>query len=769
MTNRLMVVLLASASFTTLNTTTAHAQIDEIIVTATKRAESLQDVPLSVTAFSQEDLDIKGASNLQAIQESTPNLNFTLQSAGQNTARVTLRGIGTETLVGGGDPGVALHIDSVYVGRNSAAAGDVFDVQRLEVLRGPQGTLYGRNATGGSVNIISNRPTDELEGYADFTYGNYNQLRVRGVANVPLTDNLNSRIAMFSESHDGYLENLYENGRDNNDKDSHGARAQLLWETDSGNEVLLRGYYSKAGGAGPGSRFLRTDINTANGYPAGYLVGISNGSVVPGPPAGAPVVADAYNNITTAEGTSILPMPTGFHEIRKNAPEFVDSLIKGVDLEASINLSEGILLKSISSYQTNDNEILVDADNSELNIETRNRNSEAKQFSQEFNLISQTDDPFQWILGAYYYHEELTERFDVIQPGGQYSGPLPPFAEPGGGGIRQIRITDHEVDSAALFAQLSYDLTDKLSVTGGIRHTWDSKDQSREFGGQIDLVNGLRFMGGGASGFLPPDSGSQSFSEFTYRVSADYQVTDDNLLFASYSRGYKSGGFDFNGGQLIAGEQQSYNPEFVNAIEFGSKNKFLDSRAILNLTAFHYDYKDLQVFRLTAFGPLTDNAAQSTIKGGEAELKLQLSEGFSVDSSLGYLDAKYDEYTIDRPPTDFSGNRMNYAPKWTGNIGGQYVADLGNAELTTRLDWSYRSDTFFDRANTPLDTQEAYSLVNGRVRYDVETYYIDLWGKNLGDKEFVTGQLINPPFACGCRTVNVGNPRTYGMTFGARF
>ena len=775
MNSRIRVMPLAVALGSGLGSMTAFGEdsdrpaLEEVVVTATKRTESLQAVPLSVTAFSQDQLDIKGASNLTGIQESTPNLNFSVQSAGQNVARVTLRGIGTETLVGGGDPGVALHIDGVYVGRNSAAAGDVFDVERVEVLRGPQGTLYGRNATGGSINLISKRPTDETEGYVDYTVGNYNESRVRGVVNVPLTENLTSRIAIFSESHDGYMENLFENGRDNGDKDSHGGRLQLRYETDSGNEFLLRGYYSKTGGAGPGSRYLGTDLNTPNGYAGGYLIGVSGG---PRPPAGGPIIADAYGLGATSSGAAVLPLPTDLHQVRKNAPEFVDMLIKGFDFEANVELTDGIVLKTITSYQTNDNEILVDSDGSELAIETRNRDNQAKQYSQEFNLISQDGGAFQWLVGAYYYHEELTERFDVIRPVGLVPAatPLPPGAVPGGGGTRQIRVAGHEVDSAAVFAQISYDITEDLSVTVGARYTKDDKDQFRSIGGQIDTTNGIRFRGGGAVGFLPPDSGSTSFSETSYRVSADYQLTNDNLLFASYARGYKSGGFDFNGGQISgAGDQLPYDPEFVTAIEIGSKNKFYDDRVILNLTVFDYDYEDLQVFRLTGFGPLTDNAAQSTIQGVEVEFRFAATDNLSFDGSYGYLDATYDQYTIDLPPTDFSGNTLNYAPENTAHIGVEYAMAMSDGDLIVRLDWSYRSDIYFDRANSALDTQEAYSLLNARLRYEAESYYVDFWGKNLGDETYVTGQLINPPFSCGCRTVNVGAPRTYGVTVGTRF
>jgi iron complex outermembrane receptor protein len=742
--------------------------IEVIMVSATKRDENLQEIPLSVTSFSQDQLDIKGASSMAGIQESTPNLNFTLQSAGQNAARITLRGVGTETLVGGGDPGVALHIDGVYVGRNSAAAGDVFDVSRLEVLRGPQGTLYGRNSTGGSINIITTKPTDDLEGYADITYGNYNEQRVRGVVNVPLTDNLSSRMTMFSESHDGYIKNLYAGGRDNNDKDSNGGRLQFLYTGNSGDEYLFRGYYSKSGGAGPGSVYLGTDIDTESGYPASYMVGISGAEA----DAGAAIMADAFGLAVTSTGESILPLPTSLYEVRKDAAEFTSTLITGMDFEANVNLSDDVLLKSITSYQTNDNEIFVDADNSELPLETRQRDNSAKQYSQELNFISQTDDPFQWIVGAYYYHEDLTERLDVIIPTGllPIDTPLAEGAVLGGGGVSQTRIVGHEVDSTAVFTQLSYELTEKLSVTGGFRYTKDEKSQYRETGGQVDLTNNVRFLAGGAFGPESADSGETSFSEVSYRVSADYALTDDNLIFASYARGYKSGGFDFNGGVINEeNEQLPYNPEFVNASEIGLKNTFFDNTVLLNFTAFHYDYEDLQVFRLTGLGPVTDNAAQSTIKGLEVEFKFEPTEDFKLDGSVGYLDAVYDEYTIDIPPTDFSGNSLNYAPEYTAHLGAEYVITLDDAYLTARFDWSYRSDTYFDRANTALDTQEAYSLVNGRLRYDADAYYVDFWVKNLTDKEYVTGQLINPPFTCGCRTVNVGAPRTFGATFGARF
>lgn len=743
--------------------------VEEIIVTANKRQETLQTVPISITAFSQDQLDKKGATGIEGIQATTPNLNFTMQSAGQNVARVTLRGIGTETFGPAGDPGVALHIDGIYVGRNSGAAADIFDVERVEVLRGPQGTLYGRNATGGSINIITKKPSEHLEGNFDATYGNYNQLRLRGTLNVPLADTLSTRISLSTDSHDGYIKNLYTQGRDNGDKNVQAGRMQLRWQPKDGQDFLLRGYFQKSGGVGPGSRYLGKDITTANGYPAQFYVGNSRGPV---PAAGARVQANLFGLAKTTTGQSVLPRPTGYYEVRKDAAEYLDGLIKSVDFEGDVDVSDGVTLKFLSSYQTNHNEILVDGDNSELPLETRYRNTNGKQFSQEFNLVSRGDTALQWVAGAYYYHDDVTEYFRTLTPAGllPLTTVLPVGAAPGGGGILQERTTNNITNSFALFAQVNYKITDRFSLTLGIRQTWDEKEQSRTGGGQVDITNNIRALGGGAMGYESPTSGKASWSDLTFRASANYEITDENMLFVSYARGYKSGGFDFNGGRLTSSNQQfPYNPEYVDALEAGSKNRFLDRKLLVNLTSFYYKYKDLQVFLLTDAGPLTDNAAKSTIWGVESEVRVQPNAFISLDGSFGYLDAKYDSYTITLPPTSFAGKRLNYAPKWTASAGVDLTVPVQRRKLIARLDWSYRSDTYFDRANTALDMQSAYSLFNARLRYDADHYYVDFWGKNIGAKEYVTGQIINGAFACGCRTANLGAPRTYGITVGARF
>lgn len=731
------------------NTPAPGLQLEEVIVTAERRQQSVQDIPLSITVFSQADMDLRDATDMRALQQFTPNLEFNRESGDQNNSRITLRGIGTETLVGGGDPGVALHVDGVYVGRNSAAAQTVFDVERLEVLRGPQGTLYGRNATGGSINIVTRNPEDEFTASADLTAGNYNRTRVRGILNVPLSDNVAGRISVLKEDRDGYLENLNSGGEDKDDVDTLSFRGKLRWTLDQG-EVILGAFYNKSEGAGGGSKYLGADTDFAF---RPDLIGVSDGS---GPPPGAPIVAFARG--------AALPMSRDFFEIRNDSAEFIDMTQEGIDLSVTWDLSDTLQIKSVTSFQQNDNSSLVDADNTEVRLEERARQNDAEQWSQEFNLISTGDSALEWILGVFVYHEELNEDFQATTFGGNVnpSLPLPGGQQPGGNGAAQDIFASHEADAYAVFGQGTYSISDSLRVTAGLRYSKDEKEQFRSGAGLVDFVNNFRFTGGGAQGPSPDERVSDDWSNVSGKLSIDYDIGADSLLYASYSTGFKSGGIPFNGVMI------PYEPEEVDAYEIGSKNQFMDNRLRLNLVAFYYDYADLQVFRLTADGPRADNAAQSTIWGVEAEFQAIVTESLSFDGSFGILEAEYDEYTVARPPpgADFSGNTLNHAPEYTANLGGQYVTAIGEGDLTIRADYSRKGDTYFDRANGPFDLQEAYGIFNANVRYETDKWYVALYGKNLGDEEFVTGQLINPPFACGCRTIGVGEPRTYGITLG---
>lgn len=738
--------------------------LEEVVVTAQKRVELLKDIPISVTAFSQERMDMLGANNVNGLQESTPNMNFAVQSGDQYSAKITLRGVGTETTQGGGEPGVALHIDNVYVGRNSASAIDIYDVERVEVLRGPQGTLYGRNANGGSVNIVSRRPQAEEEMSGDITVGSYDWVRARGVLNQPLSDNVYARLVVFSNRRNGYMENLYRSGYDEGDKDSQGARLQLLFKDFLGGEILIRGYANSTGGVGPGVRLLGGDISSKDGYPADWLLGFGAGG-------GPPVSGDVFHNFKgTVTTPKLQPLPSNLFQYRKDASEFLKQRIRGADLQGEWNVGSSALLRSISSYQTNVSDVLIDADSSELPIETRGRTNKAHQFSQEFNLLSTGNGPLTWLLGAFYYQEGLNETLEGYTAPGIYAGSLPPFAVPGGGGAQLLTKQAYDNESYAFFGQMSYKLTDDLRLTLGARETWDKKVQSRSQHGFVDLTTNFRFNGNGAKGFAPPDSSQGDWSKITWKAALDYKISPDHMVYASYSTGFKAGGFDFNSDAGPTNVLAPYQPETVKALEVGSKNTFLDGNATLNLSAFQYDYKNMQTFRLTGFGPRTDNAGSSTIKGVESEIVLHATDALHLDASIGYLDATYDDFFLPIPPpgVNLAGNRLNNAPKMTAHAGLEYVFRNGDHSVIPRLDWSYKGDTYYDRGNTPFDLQKAFSLVNARLRYDANSWYVDLFGTNLGNKAYVTAQLINPPFACGCRVVNVGEARMVGVTLGVR-
>ncbi len=739
--------------------------LEEIVVTATKRAESMQTIPVAITAMSTEALDRMGVSDVKGLSGMAPNLNIATASQDSSGVRVTLRGIGSGTLDGGSDPGVAVHIDGVYVGRNSALISDLVDVERVEVLRGPQGTLYGRNATGGAINIITTRPGTEAGVTADVTIGSYNERRFRASADIPLTGNLLSRVSVFSDSHDGYMKNLFPGGRNPDDKDAHGGRLQLQLTDARGDVFLLRGFAEKIGGVGPGVRRLGSDLPTPDHWPGVVFVGLLPG--LPLPPGG--LLADAYR--FPASGTPVAPPPTDLLQVRENAPQYLDQRMRGADLTATVKFADSIVLKSITALQSNKSDILLDSDGSELEIETIRRQQDARQFSQEFNVSSLNLGRWNWLLGAFYYHEKIDEVLTVAQPKGVLSAtaPIPPGLAVGGDGYRQSQTGQPESTSTALFGQVTYNLTDAIGLTAGYRYTWDDKKQTRYGGSFRDLTNG--WYSNGTQFPDPLQRTETSYSDWGAHLALDYKLTPDHMLYVTWGRGYKAGGIDFNGANGTNGKQVPYRPEHVSAFEAGSKNEFFDHKLRINLAAFYEDYKDLQTFELTLTGPFTYNATSSKIKGYEVEFDWLPLQNLRLDGFYGYLDARYGKFLLTIPfPQDLTGNFLNYSPKHTGRFGAEYTLPLaGEKSLSMRGDYLFKSEYFMDQGNTPFDRQGGFGLFNAMLRLSFGKYHFDVYGRNLGDKRYIVSQLIGPPFACGCRNINVGDPRTYGVEFGAKF
>jgi iron complex outermembrane receptor protein len=772
------------AADTSDNSGKGAQELDEVVVTATKFRQELQTVPLAVTAITSEKLDKLGVVDVKQLDQMAPNLDIGTASTDSNAVRVTLRGVGQGTLDGASDPGVALHVDGVYLGRASALTQDLMDIDRVEVLRGPQGTLYGRNAPGGAINIITVQPGAQQSVAADVMVGTYDEQRVRASVNLPITDNLYSRISVFSDTHNGYLENLYPSGRNPDDKDSHGGRAQLLFTDAAGNTYLLRAYGEKVGGVGPGVRPLGTDTGNASGYDSYIGVGIQPGT-------GAFVYANPYSNPRV--GPPAGNLPHNLFQVNEDAAQFLDQMLKGADLTMTFRPTSWSTLKSLSAWESDNSNILLDADGSPVPVETIQRQEFARQFSQEFDWSSVEGNALKWILGAYFWHEQINETLAVDQPPGILGANTPLFIQPGppgspyvpytpaggfdasGDGLSMNQNGTDDSLSYALFGQTTVPIVGPLSFTAGYRYTWDKLTQNNYGTGFFDPTDG--WYNTGLQTPSPPAYTTVNYGNWGSHVSLDYAVSKDNLLYASWGRGYKAGGVDFNGatvpgsgGQL---QRVPYLPEFLNAYEVGSKNEFLNHSLRLNLAAFYYDYKDLQTFELTDVGPRTENAASAKIRGAEAEWNWLPVQNLEFDGSYGYLNARYDKFVTDFPfPQSYSGNYLNYAPKGTLRFGVELTTPTwSQSSIGWRVDYLYKSAYYMDQGNTVFDLQTGYSLWNARVRWTRSggNLFVELNAKNIGDKGYITSEEIGPPFACGCRNVNIGDPRTVNLDVGFKF
>lgn len=760
-------------------------ELAEVVVTATKRPEALQTVPIAITAFTPETLDKLGVADVKQLDQMAPNLDIGTATEDSNAVRITLRGVGEGTLDGASDPGVALSVDGIYLGRASALTQDLMDVERVEVARGPQGTLFGRNAIGGSVNIITAEPGPVESFTTDVMVGTYNEERLRASANIPLTDSLQTRVAVFSDTHSGYLENLYPGGRDPDDKDAHGGRAQLKYTDARGDTFLMRVYGERLGGVGPGVRQLGTDTGSPTGYSQYYTVGFQPGT-------GDNIYSNPF--AFPRVGSAAPKLPSNLFQVDEDADQFLDQLMKGTDLTMNFKLTDWSNLKSLSAWEWDNSNIVLDEDGSPVPVENIQREEYARQFSQEFDWSSVDGSPWTWILGAYFWHEQINEVLQVSQAPGILAANTPLYIQPGPPGSPYVPYTPADgvsingdgfimnqngtdnSHSYALFGQTTFPLIGPLSLTAGYRYTWDQLAQNNYGTGFYDPTDG--WYNNGTQTPSAPVSSSVSYGNWGSHTSLNYALTKSNLMYASWGRGYKAGGIDFNGAAVNengALTRIPYLPEYLNAFEVGSKNEFFNHSLRLNLAAFYYNYKDLQTFELTTDGPRTENAAQATNRGAEAEWDWIPVRNLELDGSYGYLNARYNKFVLVGPGpgiTNYSGNYLNYAPKGTLRFGAQVTTPAwSGSNVAWRADYLYKSAYFMDEANTIFDEQTGYALINAQIRWTRRDgkVYVAIGGKNLTNKQFITSELIGPPFACGCRTINVGDPRTADVDVGFQY
>ena len=727
--------------------------LEEIIVTAEKRAVSIQDIPLSISAFDQSRLDKSDISTISDLQNITPNLQFTMAANAGTHAIVTIRGIGTEVLTAQGEAGVAIYQDGIYLGRASGSLMDFYDVERVEVLRGPQGTLYGRNAIGGAINVVNNRPHEEFEVSASGLVGNIERRRFRGLVNGPLGDSVFARITATYEKDDGYLENLVAGGTNSNDKDNVSVRGQLLFDISDNIQLLARGFYWNAGGHGTSARIV-------GNYPRFAIVGLI--PIQPGVFAAPHLFPGVYSIV---EGGA-LPLPDDLHEVRHDHRGSQDHTIFGGSLEFSWDTS-AFNFKSITAWTEDDAFIERDGDGSELPLFYRNSSQVSKQFSQEITLTSHGDGPLQWIFGAYYYEEDVDDmrfiNFLNVTKWALAAG-RPPFT-----GAMFRDPNNNDTNSTAVYGQIDYAFTDRLTGTLGLRYTRDEKH-----GGNVGRILYEPVFNTPLRGFPQVWTYKKTWKEPTGKIALRFDQSDDSMFYGSYSKGFKTGGANNDFGTI-------FGPERVYTLEIGSKNRFFDDRLQLNAALFSSDYKGMQVFTVGRTTIAIDNAAESSIQGFEIDAVGLISENFRLDASISYLDAEFDEFSASDPsltspapappPEDLKGNKLPRSPKWKFMMGADISFNLAAGRLTVRPEFNWQDEMYFNAFNRELIRQDSWHTLNLRATYmsSDEDWSVTLFGRNLGNEDYITNMFVEATLIGSAVVANVAKPRTYGIEFAYHF
>ena len=744
----------------------AEGVLEEIVVTAEKRAVNIQDIPLAVSAFSQDRLNQSGISTIAELQDFTPNLQFTTVGNFGAHAIVTMRGIGTDIVTSNGDTGVALYQDGVYLGRASATLAGFYDVERVEVLRGPQGTLYGRNAIGGSINVLSEKPSRDLEVSTEALLGGMDHIRLRGVLNAPLGDTAAARLTAVWEERDGYLENLVPGAADSNDIDNYAVRGQVRFEVSKNLEVLVRGYVFEHGGTGASARIW------GDRYPPFSLAGvIPIARPAPARPygVGAPNI---FPGIFSVVDGGAQPPPGDLHEYRGDFNNTNDHTMAGANLEISWD-TEHFNVKSLTAWFKDDSDVVRDGDVSELPLYTKGRRQISEQFSQELTLASTGGGPLNWIAGLYYYQEDIEDDqfivFANINAAALMAG-RPPFTgwatdvAAGGTGI------DRENRSIAAYGQIDYAFTDRLTGTLGLRYTKDDKEGGDDFRNLHDPVTRVSAT---LVGFPQSYEYDEDWQEPTGKIGLNYRLSTESLVYASYSRGFKSGGANLD---------QSFEPEIVDSWELGSKNRFLEDRLQVNLALFHSEYDDMQLFTVERTRTVVENAAKSTIQGFEVESIALLSDHLRFDASLAYLDAEFDDYVSEdpllnlpgRPPSpaqDLSGNRLPRSPEWELNLGVEIDFNLAGGAVNIRAEYHWQDEMYFRAFNNEDKKQDAWDVFNMRATYASadDRWRVSAFGKNLNDEQYITNLFPEAIFFGGPVMASIAPPRTWGVEVGYRF
>jgi len=695
-------------------------RLEEIVVTAQKRTERLLDVPIAVSAIDQAAIEKGQMRTTQDIQNMVPSLVFTSLAS---SATPYLRGVGSDIAQPNAEAGVATHLDGVFVSLAAVGVQDLLAVERIEVLSGPQGTLYGRNAVGGAINVITRTPMQELEAGATITVGNYSRQEFTGYVSGGLGENFAAGIYAATSARDTYYDRVQpQRLNEPRDEESDAVRIKFAWTP--GDNISVVG---------------SVEHMERENFEGGAYRNEQHNSIMLAPPFDQPAIIDEYTVVS-------------------DRPQFSKARQTGATLRADISFDAATLV-SISGYRDTDFHLSSDLDGSQADFLGIEAWQKSEQFSQEIQLLSPEDAPFRWIVGAYAF-EERTGFLPVDTAGAILLGAVPPLPI-----YHNLATSPIDTSAWALFVQATFPLTEAMNLTVGGRHSEDKKELNGASDTFTDVDGNLIFA-------VPYPDGSKTWRAFTPKITLDYQFAD-TMLYATYSKGFKSGAYNVS--TPSPDLRGPVDPEKLTSYEVGSKSEFAAGRVRFETALYFYDFKNIQ---LQIFDPaisnstILQNAAEAELYGLDLSLSMQVTEDLALRINGAWERGEYKRYDravvfVETPmgnistSTDLTGKDMSRIPEWVFSASLDHRLPLQNGgSIDTAVSWYYNDGYNFDPAGQLA--QDSYHNVNLSMGYTFPGEQVSLiaFANNLTDSHHYNSRFYGPTAILAQDAA----PRMYGLT-----
>lgn len=746
---RVIATTVAALVYSATQAQSPEVQLDEVVVTAQKRAENLQEVPISVTALSGDQLEKLQIRGFQDLAGVVPNL-IVSSPLGSGVPIFALRGVSMSDFSLSQDGPVATYYDEIYKGNPAIMGVGAYDLERIEVLKGPQGTLYGRNSTGGAVNLITRKPDFTNAADLSLGYGNYRHVQANGAGQIAISDALGFRGAFTYEDADGWFKNLSPGEPDLESTRQYGLRGTLRFRPNDGLDLVIRAATSKATPTAYGisSRPAGPDGIGAPLYP---VIGVD----------GNPIEPDFRAGLGGREG------------FNPNLPKR-RTKVNSVSATADVRLADSLTLTSISSWDRGSMSITEDAEGTQIQLLRSDYVGRTRQVAEDLRITSSFDGPFNFIVGGYYGEQKIfngTKYTFLADADINVDGVVDAQDCIDGGFFPACQFAntfDQKKKTAAVYSDASYALTDRLTLRGGLRYTKD-KGRQYNFAAVAADVDGTPLFN-----LIPGVDGQTAELSFkdnnvSGRLGIDFRITPDVMVYANYSTGYRGAGFNAQA-FFFPEELGVAKPEKLRSMEVGFKSEWVGGTVRLNGALFDYRYKNQQTLNVD---PVTVqqtliNLPKSSIRGGELEMLFRPVDRLGLSAALGFLDSEVKQGSVSGE--DVSGNHLQNTPSFTATASIDWdIPVTERGVVTAHVDGSYTSSQYFDIQNRASMKEGDYVVLNGRLRFESPSgrYGVTVWGKNLTNKLYLTGGFDIS--GQGYLYRHVSPPRMYGVSFDARY